>query len=730
MSEPAGLLSKVYTSTVNSYTMVFFSKNPWFGLLLMVVSFFDIYAGAAGLLSLITANALAWGLGLNRRNILSGFYGFNPLLTGLGLGLSFQPGPEFYLLLIATALATLFITLAFEGLLSKYALPYLTLPFLSAIWIATLAARNYSTMIPGESGIYTLSTIYERGGPLVVRIYEWFGDVSWPLFIKTYFKSLGAIFFQYHLFAGLLIAAGLLFYSRIAFLLSVTGFASAWGFYLLIGANMNELNYGFIGFNHILTAIAIGGFFMIASGWSFLWVILITPIISMITAGFAELLGIFQLPVYSLPFNLMVLLFLYAMKFREKMLRKPEPVAVQHYSPELNLYIGQNSGERFRNKSYLPVSLPFFGTWTVNQGHNGAFTHQEEWRHAWDFVITDEAGKEFSGEGAKVSDYYCFDKPVTAPANGWVEEIADSIDDNPPGEINLGRNWGNTIVIRHSEWLYSKLSHLKKGSIKVRQGSYVHQGQVIASCGNSGRSPFPHLHFQLQSTPYIGSATLDYPVSQYLSYQEPVKLKLYEIPLKNEQVSNLAPEPALVKAFHFIPGQNIEFSCDNGTFPDGTWKVNADLYKNQFIEDSSTGAKAYFTTDGSMFFFTHYEGSHDSLLYFFYLSAYKVPMVYHRDLVTRDTFPPSSFGISWARVIQDIVAPFYLFIKPEYKMAITERQEDLAGNRFQLGSSCKLSVAGLNLAGYRFSLIIAENRLQSVSIVSGKINTTVHFKNN
>jgi hypothetical protein len=195
-------------------------------------------------------------------------------------------------------------------------------------------------------------------------------------------------------------------------------------------------------------------------------------------------------------------------------------------------------------------------------------------------------------------------------------------------------------------------------------------------------------------------------------------------------VSNLAPEPALVKAFHFIPGQNIEFSCDNGTFPDGTWKVNADLYKNQFIEDSSSGAKAYFTTDGSMFFFTHYEGSRDSLLYFFYLSAYKVPMVYQRDLVTRDNFPPSTFGVSWIRVIQDIVAPFYLFIKPEYKMAVTGMQEDLAGNRFQLSSSCKLPVAGLNLAGYRFNLTIAENRLQSVSIVSGKINTTVHFKNN
>lgn len=69
MSDPANLLNKAYTSTLNSYTMVFFSKNPWFGLVLLMVSFFDVYAGAAGLLSLLTANAFAWGLGLNRQSI-------------------------------------------------------------------------------------------------------------------------------------------------------------------------------------------------------------------------------------------------------------------------------------------------------------------------------------------------------------------------------------------------------------------------------------------------------------------------------------------------------------------------------------------------------------------------------------------------------------------------------------------------------------------------------------
>ncbi|MCK7534439.1 MAG: urea transporter [Marinilabiliales bacterium] len=94
---------------------------------------------------------------------------------------------------------------------------------------------------------------------------------------SIYFRSLGAIFFQYHLFPGLLIAIGLLIYSRIAFTLSLLGFYAAYAFYQLVGADMTTLSYSYIGFNFILTAIAIGGFFIIPSWYSFLWVILLTP---------------------------------------------------------------------------------------------------------------------------------------------------------------------------------------------------------------------------------------------------------------------------------------------------------------------------------------------------------------------------------------------------------------------------------------------------------------------
>ncbi len=40
--------------------------------------------------------------------------------------------------------------------------------------------------------------------------------------------------------------------------------------------------------------------------------------------------------------------------------------------------------------------------------------------------------------------------------------------------------------------------HLKKGSIKVREGQHVNEGEVLAQVGNSGSSSEPHLHIHHQ----------------------------------------------------------------------------------------------------------------------------------------------------------------------------------------------------------------------------------------
>jgi murein DD-endopeptidase MepM/ murein hydrolase activator NlpD len=122
---------------------------------------------------------------------------------------------------------------------------------------------------------------------------------------------------------------------------------------------------------------------------------------------------------------------------------------------------------------------------------------------------------------------------------GVVELVVNHIEDNPIGKENLKENWGNTVVIRHAADLYSKVSHLKKNSIKVKPGDIVKTGDLLGLCGNSGRSPEPHLHFQLQATPYIGSKTLSYPIAYYFSRaQNKNSFKSYTIPTEGELIGN------------------------------------------------------------------------------------------------------------------------------------------------------------------------------------------------
>jgi len=678
-----------YESLLNSYSMVFFSKDHLFAFILLIVTFFDPVAGMCGIAAVLISNLFAWGIGFNRYNIRSGFYGFNSLLVGLGLGVHFQLSPEFLILLSFASVFTLFLTILLEGIVSKYGLPFLTLSFLLTFWMVSLAARHYTTLHLSERGIYEMNELYGIGGSPLITIYQWFDTLPLHPSLVIYFKSLSAIFFQYHLLTGMLVAAGLLYYSRIGFLLSLIGFYSAYLFYHFIGADINELSYAYIGFNYILTAIAVGGFFIISSRTSFLWVILLTPLISILIASTSEVYSRLQLSIYSLPFNFIVLIFIYILKQRE-IHGRLELVGAQEFSPERNLYTQKNNKSRFPGLFYLPLNLPFMGEWTVTQGHSGSLTHKDGWRHAWDFELKDDEGKNFSGNGSRLTDYYCFNKPVLAPADGWIEEIQDQVEDNEIGDVNLEQNWGNTIIIRHADKLFTKLSHLRKGSFKVAKGTYVKKGDILAQCGNSGRSPHPHIHFQVQSNPYIGSQTVDHPLSHYLlNVNDGLTIQSFDRPAENELVSNITTNSCLSKAFHFIPGQEISFITEIDGKPNGTvtWEVITDIFNLTYLQCRETHSKAYFRSEQDLHYFTWFEGDKKSLLFAFYQGAYKVSKGFYRNLMINDVFPLTVSGNGMLKLLQDFISPFYIFIHTKYEMKYISMLDELDQRQITLSST-------------------------------------------
>jgi murein DD-endopeptidase MepM/ murein hydrolase activator NlpD len=73
-----------------------------------------------------------------------------------------------------------------------------------------------------------------------------------------------------------------------------------------------------------------------------------------------------------------------------------------------------------------------------------------------------------------------------------------------PNGAGDGPAYGNAIVIKHGNGLYTQYAHLSRVDVKV--GQVVTTGQHIARSGNTGNSTGPHLHFEVRTTPNYGSA--------------------------------------------------------------------------------------------------------------------------------------------------------------------------------------------------------------------------------
>ncbi|UNO42619.1 LysM peptidoglycan-binding domain-containing M23 family metallopeptidase [Streptomyces sp. MST-110588] len=67
-----------------------------------------------------------------------------------------------------------------------------------------------------------------------------------------------------------------------------------------------------------------------------------------------------------------------------------------------------------------------------------------------------------------------------------------------------GGAFGYEIVIRHHRGSYTHYAHLSQ--IRVGEGQAVATGERVGRSGATGNVTGPHLHFEVRSTPYYGSA--------------------------------------------------------------------------------------------------------------------------------------------------------------------------------------------------------------------------------
>lgn len=666
--EPRPTLMRWFAEITRSYAQIFFAHSLWVGVFLVLATATEPATFAFALGAVVVASVVARWLRLDDELRGSGYFGYNALLVGAGIGHLYSGSWLAVPIAVVAAALSVALTCAAKSWFTRtLAMPALSLPFLAVFWLLTSAAPTLE-LSPPPAFFHQADAV----SPLLA-------------ILADYARCLGSIFFLPTLHAGALVAVALLLHSRIASFLALGTFLLLSGINAALPSPFPPPLFSGLAANAMLLSIAVGGVWFVPSGWSVIWACAATLACTLLAAGLYRPLAALGLPILFLPFNLVAFICLLAARERT---RDDKPKSIDFFpgSPEENLGYVLNRQVRFPLSYAIRFHLPFRGRWTCTQGLDGEHTHQGPWRHAFDFQIVDADGHEYCGSPDELTDYHCYKLPVLAAAAGLVVKIENDIADNPVGRMNLVQNWGNVVVLQHGLGIYSLVAHLARRSIKVKEGQQVVQGELLGLCGNSGRSPTPHIHFHLQGTPNLGANTL--PISfcdVVLAVSIGERLDISRVPGQGDVCRNLEPSGELTGQLCPRPGETWRMDR-NGTVEEV--RVDLDLLGQTRLQ-SDRAASLVCTRTEHLLLLHDPVGNARSVLSLLRAALPRLPLEDNPSLVWKDYLPAHRIFGLFAGLASRLVP------RPGLAMRYTLRKD--AGNVVVKGSSLRNDRRGLPL---------------------------------
>lgn len=421
----------------------------------------------------------------------------NGLLLGMLIASLYAPCWQTWLAALFGALLVVLASCVVNATLGRYLqLPvlgmpyvivsYLLLPCLSSMHLSANYSLNLAlnfSLLPGGASLYQLPGAQA-------------------------FCALGSMYFNGTPLGGAIVFLAFLISSRyMAILVLATAAISS---YILpfFGLQVGTLSFLVAQMNAVLTAAVLGALYTVPGRLSGT-VAQVAGLLACLGTVFLErLLAPVSLPPLALPFVLTTYFALLSLSVQ----RGGHWARLWLLTPQLpESSLAQIAISRARgiDMGSVALNLPLNGLWQVYQGIDGAETHRGQWRYAVDFFQARD-DRSYSGAGDKLTDYFAYGKPVLSPCYGTVVDIMQERVDNLPGEVDTVNNWGNYILIALDTGCYVLLAHLQKSSLRVPLGARVAPGQLLALCGNSGRSPQPHLHMHVQTGVWMGAPTVPF----------------------------------------------------------------------------------------------------------------------------------------------------------------------------------------------------------------------------
>ena len=629
---------------LRAYSSLIFLDSVYAGAILVAVSFLNYSVAISGIVAIVAAMGFAHFIHVREEFLFRGFYVYNSLLVGMGIGYLFTPTVLSLMLVAILSIFTFMLSFMLNRLMSVYGIPILSLPFSIVTIFSYLAVDKYSMLF---------SSSMDKGAVF---------DIHLPLLLSALFKSYGTIFFLPNNIAGIVIFFILLFHSRMIFMVSIIGFyVGVFAHSIFIGS-LDAALTDVYAFNYIITAIALCGVFLLPTIQNFLIAMSAVLVTVIMADAMSVFFSYYAITVFTIPFNLTVSVFIFMLYLIGYKGYNYRPF----HTPEESFSNYLSSIYRFGSNK-IKIALPFSGIWNVYQAFNGKWTHKGAWRYAYDFVIQKD-GKTYTNEGHYVSDYYCFGEAVLSPVTGYVVACRHDLEDNPIGKVDKVNNWGNYIIIRSDSGVNVEISHLMQLSLLVDIGYRVTVGQVIAKCGNSGYSPQPHIHIQVQKFSTLGSETIPFYFTEYVKED---KVVFNNVPALGTDVKNLVVNKHFAEKLSFSLDEEYRYDIIKNGVVSGEFsiKVKMNDFGEFYFEDKEFN-KLYFYPAFEQFYFYKYFGSQKSYLNNLYTILPKVPLI-QANVTYVDYIAPELISSTMQKVVLQFLASFYPDIymkKVEYKL--------------------------------------------------------------
>jgi urea transporter len=167
-------------------------------------------------------------------------------------------------------------------------------------WLFLAAALHFSMLGVGPSVKPTSPTDFSGPRPAYSVATRHHGITN----------GIAEIFFQDNWVSGVIILLGIAVNSRISALMALTGSTVAVIVAMLFGAHDDAIRDGLFGYNAVLTAMALGGFFLVLTVPGFLYALFGAIVTTWVWAGIATYLEPSGMPAYTAPFVLVTWLML------------------------------------------------------------------------------------------------------------------------------------------------------------------------------------------------------------------------------------------------------------------------------------------------------------------------------------------------------------------------------------------------------------------------------------